>query len=597
MQFQQLIQSVFELDRLLNRLRETVEPFGVPPPEQQQWYALLKDKLVPQLLNKQYLIVALAGGTNTGKSLLFNHIAGESVSAVDYRASGTKHPVCAGSLAAELAPPYFESFKLIPWENADQPLKEDTANFLYWKEVPTVPDNLLLLDTPDIDSDREVNWERAKAIRNAADVIIAVLTEQKYNDAAVRQFFREASAADKPVIVLFNMFDLKNDAEQLPQWLSQFCNETHTNPFAVFVAPFDKEKAAQRTLPFYEYKRGQFDEVNLVQLMSALHFDAVKSQTLLGALNVINNPDSGLPSYLKTIGQTAERFGDALQTLEKNEDAVVEWPALPATVLTEELRTWWNSERPNWSQKINGVYHTVSKTLTVPIRKLSAYVAANVFGAKISAAAEATLDNFQTLEQRAVIDLAGSVIQRLEKLAATDNPVLKREIDEWVGGEQRSNIIERSLAILNSLEPVSDDFRSVLRQHLTDWSAENPKSALMLRYLDNAATVCRPVITLTLAGGGVVFGSHIIGPMVTDALLPAAVGEAALGFGTEGISGSAAKFFRSIQEEFVRRRSKQFFDAFREQLWQTVIEKLCAGAALTDNETFILCKNWNTQCT
>ena len=66
----------------------------------------------------------------------------------------------------------------------------------------TVPENLLLLDTPDIDSDAPVNWRRADTIRRTADVLIAVLTEQKYNDAAVKQFFRMAVEADKPVGVI-----------------------------------------------------------------------------------------------------------------------------------------------------------------------------------------------------------------------------------------------------------------------------------------------------------------------------------------------------------------------------------------------------------
>ena len=36
-------------------------------------------------------------------------------------------------------------------------------------------------------------------------VLLAVLTQQKYNDAAVKQFFRAAVEADKPIVVLFNL--------------------------------------------------------------------------------------------------------------------------------------------------------------------------------------------------------------------------------------------------------------------------------------------------------------------------------------------------------------------------------------------------------
>ena len=55
-----------------------------------------------------------------------------------------------------------------------------------------------------MDSDALVNWQRVRAIRQVADVLVAVLTQQKYNDAAVKQFFREAVQADKPIVAVFN---------------------------------------------------------------------------------------------------------------------------------------------------------------------------------------------------------------------------------------------------------------------------------------------------------------------------------------------------------------------------------------------------------
>jgi hypothetical protein len=65
---------------------------------------------------------------------------------------------------------------------------------LFWRPAAELPDWLLVLDTPDIDSDARVNWQRADAVRRSADVLIAVLTQQKYNDAAVKEFFRRGAA-------------------------------------------------------------------------------------------------------------------------------------------------------------------------------------------------------------------------------------------------------------------------------------------------------------------------------------------------------------------------------------------------------------------
>ncbi|MGV2333591.1 MAG UNVERIFIED_CONTAM: hypothetical protein LVR18_05525 [Planctomycetaceae bacterium] len=65
---------------------------------------------------------------------------------------------------------------------------------MFWRPAAELPDWLLVLDTPDIDSDARVNWQRADAVRRSADVLIAVLTQQKYNDAAVKEFFRRGAA-------------------------------------------------------------------------------------------------------------------------------------------------------------------------------------------------------------------------------------------------------------------------------------------------------------------------------------------------------------------------------------------------------------------
>ena len=86
-----------------------------------------------------------------------------------------------------------------------------------------MPPRLLLLDAPDVDSDVAVNWQRARAIRQAADVLVAVLTQQKYNDAAVKQFFRAAVEADKPIVVLFNQVDLEADRDVLAALAGDVC--------------------------------------------------------------------------------------------------------------------------------------------------------------------------------------------------------------------------------------------------------------------------------------------------------------------------------------------------------------------------------------
>ncbi|MGV2333592.1 MAG UNVERIFIED_CONTAM: 50S ribosome-binding GTPase [Planctomycetaceae bacterium] len=73
----------------LERRSSLLGSFGLAGRE---WYELLRQKLVPQLGSSGWLVAAVVGGTNIGKSVVFNHIVGSRASAVSPLASGTRHP-------------------------------------------------------------------------------------------------------------------------------------------------------------------------------------------------------------------------------------------------------------------------------------------------------------------------------------------------------------------------------------------------------------------------------------------------------------------------------------------------------------------------
>jgi hypothetical protein len=593
MQFAQYAQSVLELDGLLEPLRLLAESCGVPSPEHENWYALLKQKLVPQLNEKPFLLVAIMGGTNTGKSLVFNHLAGEAFSAVDHRASGTKHPVClvpkvAGITSFEtILARHFDSFRCVAWANAKQPLELSDENYLFWLEGKNVPERLVLLDTPDFDAGREANWDRAKSIRHAADVLIAVLTEQKYNDAAVRRFFREAAEAGKPIIVLFNMIDLEGDRQHLARWLEQFCRETGTQPMDVLAAPYSREHVETLDLPFYAVRNHTFVPIDLKTELNDLHFDTIKTQTLLGAIKVLDDPQTGVQSYLDRVQSASLQFTEAISTLKNIGNTDVQWSGSPATLLADEIRNWWNTHRPAWSQKINAVYHKVGGGLLWSVKKATNYVLGNRENTSIT-----SLDDFHAAEHRTAIEFVGKVIEKLETLADTENPVLRREILELTSGEHRAVLLQRAHAVLDSMPPIDKDFRELLHRRLSDWLAENPRTAVWMQTLDNIMTAAHPLITVTLAVSGLAVATPIVSQVAVGAAATA-VGEVALQAGAEGVAGQTANLFRQIQEDYVLARSKNFAEEFQKELWQEVMTRLQTGASVAETNDFKRCRNWH----
>ena len=170
----------------------------------------------------------------------------------------------------------------------------------------------MLLDTPDVDSDAQVNWQRADIVRQASDVLVAVVTQQKYNDAAVKKFFRHAAAADKAIVLLFNQVDLTLDRDVWPQWLDVFCQETGAKPVFACVVPYDRAGAVARGLKFYSIgvDGRSFVEkpIDLRRELSELRYDELKSRALRARCG---KSWEATPESNRIFGRFARRRGDS----------------------------------------------------------------------------------------------------------------------------------------------------------------------------------------------------------------------------------------------------------------------------------------------
>src|SRR5690606_7867964 len=96
---------------------------------------------------------------------------------------------------------------------------------LFVTQRDSLPDRLILMDTPDVDSIDKANWSTAENIRAAGDVLIAVVTGEKYKDEKVQAFFRAAAASGRIVLPLLNKADPHNNFETARAQLDDFCDD------------------------------------------------------------------------------------------------------------------------------------------------------------------------------------------------------------------------------------------------------------------------------------------------------------------------------------------------------------------------------------
>lgn len=592
-------EQVLALDEALTRLEPRAAELGLRSPQGSEWHDLLRQKLVPQLRLPPVLVVAVVGGTNIGKSVVFNHLAGENASGVSPLAAGTRHPVCIvpqGLCDPAVLARLFEPFALREWHSPHDSLEEAAEHRLFWRAGKQLPERLLVLDAPDIDSDAVVNWQRADCLRQVSDLLVAVLTQQKYNDAAVKQFFRQAVRAEKPLVIVFNQCDLVQDREYWPTWLATFCDETGARPEAVLVCPYDRAAAAELRLPFFpvgcDGRQPPGAPANLRELLAYLPLEAIKLRTLRGALGSVVDPEQGAPEYLRRVRQGAAEFQTAAQALSATELARVHWPNLPPRLLVHEIAEWWDARRSDWSRRVHGFYRRVGSGISWPLRK-----AWQSWGTPTS---EEDLA-FSHSEREAVIAAVGQLLDELDRLARLGNETLRPRLLRLLGGASRQALLEKVCTAHAQLEPIDEHYRRYLRTELDRWSDANPRVVTWLRSLDHVLALARPAITISLAiGGGVLAGGlvheavaqaagHTAGQLATEAAITGGItvgGEGLVGATGEGMRRAAAQLFRQLQQRYAEERAGWLARWLERELLGDLLEELRAGAELPTSEPF-----------
>jgi hypothetical protein len=607
---------VRRLHAAVRNLEAESRSLQLPPLAGREWFELLERKLLPQLADDAFLVVAVVGGTNIGKSVIFNHLAGCRASATSPFASGTKHPVC-------LVPPGFErrhdlaaifqGFQLHSWSVADAALEDHAEHRVYWRTSESLPSNLLVLDTPDIDGDVRVNWERADHIRRCADVLVAVLTQQKYNDAAVKQFFRKAAEEDKAVLIVFNQVLLPDDEEYWPIWLRTFCRETGIRPEVVYVVPSDRRAAEENRLPFYPREfsiEEAFERLSssnaelaarvpatsarvpttnsLKEDISALRFREIKLRTLRGSLRTVLDPQSGAPAYLTEVERRAAEFQTVSELLSTHQLAENdEWPPVPNAVIVQEVRLWWQQQREGLTKKVHEAFNALGRGLLKPFSMLRD---------RWQGPREPLLEQYRKREWQTILDTVEAVFDRLRWFSELGNPLLQPRIDKLLGGKSRSEILEL-LRTRHDLTDLEHEVRELVSAEMEVFRQDSPQLFQFMRWCDHGAAAVRPVTSICLFMTGFGPVGHAVHQVAAGTVLQFAVdvagGAVSAIAGETAISGAAATGagffearFRRLHARFAARRASWLARMLKDHLFGDLPEELQAATDVPRTAAF-----------
>nr|WP_241698341.1 YfjP family GTPase [Flaviflexus huanghaiensis] len=163
--------------------------------------AALRDTIIErQAAGLETTVAALFGATGSGKSSLFNALAGEQLARVAARRPTTSAPMAVSQQPAS---------DVLDWlEVNDRHLKSGMFS--------THGDRIVLLDMPDIDSTEIENREIAQRLASVVDVLIWVLDPQKYADAVVHEdYLRAMSEHSDVTLIVLNQIDTIDEVERM----------------------------------------------------------------------------------------------------------------------------------------------------------------------------------------------------------------------------------------------------------------------------------------------------------------------------------------------------------------------------------------------
>ncbi|MEO3847779.1 YfjP family GTPase [Streptomyces sp. B8F3] len=153
-----------------------------------------------QRLSLDHAVVAIAGATGSGKSSLFNALAGAPLSDVGVRRPTTSLPsACAWRGAGDHAPTLLLERLGLP-ARAARPLRDDLGLR-----------GLVLIDLPDHDSAVDEHRRSVEDLLRRVDAVIWVVDPEKYADAALHERYLQPLAGYAEV-----MFVVLNQVDRLP---------------------------------------------------------------------------------------------------------------------------------------------------------------------------------------------------------------------------------------------------------------------------------------------------------------------------------------------------------------------------------------------
>ena len=175
-------------------------------------------------------LVAVLGGTGTGKSTLVNRLLGRAVSAASFRRTFTSGPLAIVPDGAAL-PASWLGVEHIATDPAELPARGKPGVLLIVNSPagPAAAPVPILIDTPDLDGDQPAHHAQADRVFRWAQGVLFLVTPEKYQMTELLPYYRLARRYAVPALFVMNKCEEQAVAEDYRRQLDTALHDSGTD--------------------------------------------------------------------------------------------------------------------------------------------------------------------------------------------------------------------------------------------------------------------------------------------------------------------------------------------------------------------------------
>jgi hypothetical protein len=353
------------------------EPFA-------HWIQIMDHKLLPRTMPDFPLVAAICGGGSAGKSTLFNSLMGALISPVGGRA-GLNRRVLVGAHEDQLSHPTFmqaleQTFgaTALALENPGQLLTPGHPMLI---PNPRLPEKIVLLDTPDIDTGskgRYTNRDTARHSLEVADIFIYIFTNATYNNRDNTDFIARmlTGIGARPCYLVYRVYSGFSDEEVVSHARTVALNlygasfEKHL--LGIYRADEDNAVAAGRKPMTLQPVSDQKESLSTA--LAELDVLALRRQMLASMLSDALDMANSIANRIRHTVSELEQYSHAMQDAQSHAVRQV-LSHFPADQVLRRFAKIWMASDPSHIKLMRRTGRVVGwpmRTLFKTIRKMSA---------------------------------------------------------------------------------------------------------------------------------------------------------------------------------------------------------------------------------